>query len=229
MASDSTAGAEKRTGRAAKSSRAPTDAPAPAKRRRTYLPATERRKLILEAAQQVFARSNLQGARTRDIAKAAAVNQATLFEHFESKEALFHEAVVEPFLEAMQGMRERAKVYEAANGAAEIAELATASTERNLDIMVRIFPLFTAALFSDPELGRKLYCDHIAPLLADRAAAITGIVRESLDPRLVELATFGAFFAIAMDRHFKGGTEDISDIATQFTSLATGGFAKTKD
>ena len=54
---------------------------------RAYLPAAQRRKLIIAAAQEVFARTNLQGARTRDIARAAEVNQATIFEHFESKKA----------------------------------------------------------------------------------------------------------------------------------------------
>ena len=72
--------------------------------RRAYLPAAERRKSIIEAAQKIFARSNLQGARTRDIAEAANVNQATIFEHFESKEALFQEAVVQPLIDAMRGM-----------------------------------------------------------------------------------------------------------------------------
>ena len=72
-----------------------------------YLPAAERRKSIIAAAQEVFARSNLQGARTRDIAKTADVNQATIFEHFESKEALFQAAVVKPLIDAMRGMHER--------------------------------------------------------------------------------------------------------------------------
>src|ERR1700758_3572232 len=91
----------------------PATEAAPTRRRRAYLPAAERRRQIIEAAQQVFARANLQGARPRDIAKAADVNQATLFEHFASKEDLFIEAVVQPLLEAMDGMRERTRDYEA--------------------------------------------------------------------------------------------------------------------
>ena len=71
------------------------------RQRRAYLPAAERRKLILAAAQEVFARSNLKGARTRDIARAADVNQATIFEHFESKEALFQAAVMQPLKESI--------------------------------------------------------------------------------------------------------------------------------
>ena len=100
---------------------APTRASRP---RRAYLKADERRRLIIAAAQQVFARSNLQGARTRDIAKAAAVNQATIFEHFASKEELFQEAVVAPLIDAMRGMHERMEVYESAGTPDEIAALA---------------------------------------------------------------------------------------------------------
>src|SRR5262249_51471066 len=101
-----------------------TSADSPKPKRRTYLPASERRRLIIEAAQEVFAKSNLQGARTRDIARAAEINQATLFEHFESKEALFHEAVVLPLLDAMRGMHERAQAYEAAHSFEEMQAVA---------------------------------------------------------------------------------------------------------
>jgi AcrR family transcriptional regulator len=195
-------------------------------RRRTYLPASERRQLILAAAQEVFARSNLKGARTRDIAKAADVNQATLFEHFESKEALFHEAVIVPLLEAMDGMKERARAYEAAGSPAEIASMAQESARRNLEMMDKVFPLLMAALFSDPDIGRALYRDHVAPLLTDRSEAISGIVRSPLDPGVVELAMFGGLLAIAMNRHFTGDNSDLGGIAAQFTDFATRGFAK---
>src|SRR5580700_2076116 len=99
---------------------------------RAYLPAAERRKSIIAAAQQVFARTNLQGARTRDIAKAAEVNQATLFEHFDSKKALFHEAVVRPLIDAMRGAHERVEAYEMAATPAELGRLAQASGTRHL-------------------------------------------------------------------------------------------------
>src|SRR5580658_6996329 len=55
--------------------------PAPAKRR----PACER---LLEAAARIFARDGLSGATTREIARAAGVNEVTLFRHFHTKENL---------------------------------------------------------------------------------------------------------------------------------------------
>ena len=198
--------------------------------RRAYLPAAERRKSIIAAAQEVFSRSNLKGARTRDIAAAAAVNQATIFEHFESKEALFQEAVVQPLIDAMRGMHARRETYEAATSPDELAALAQVSATRHVEDMIRIFPLFTAALFSDPDLGQQLYREHIAPLIHKRGEILEGLVRDGLDLDFVGLTIFGMTFAIAMDRHF--GTDgtaaqaDLSEVARQFTRMSTGGFAR---
>ena len=197
-----------------------------APKRRAYLPAKERRRLIIEAAQQVFARSNLQGARTRDIARAAEVNQATLFEHFESKEALFHEAVVLPLLEAMRGMDERAQAYEAAHSFEEMQAIAQDSARLHHENMVAIFPLLTAALFSDLELGRKLYVEQILPILKQRAKALSEIVKDELDPEFVSLAHFGIFFALAMDQTLRSKRRDSRKLARQITNFAMTGFAK---
>jgi AcrR family transcriptional regulator len=215
-----------RVKRQAKDSDALAAAPEPAARlRRAYLPAKERRALIIEAAQQVFARSNLQGARTRDIAKAAAVNPATVFEHFESKEALFHAAVVEPLMDAMRGMHDRAQTYESAESLDEMRKLARVSAQRQIEIMVDIFPLFTAAMFSDLELGKKLYRDQIKPILKERSAAIRRLVKPGLDADLVEVALFGMTFALAMDQTLGGSKKDIADLADHLTHIALTGFA----
>jgi AcrR family transcriptional regulator len=196
--------------------------------RRAYLPAAERRRLIIAAAQQVFARANLQGARTRDIAKAAEVNQATIFEHFESKVALFHEAVVQPLIDAMRGVHERVEVYESASTPAELARLGQASTLKHLNDMLQIFPLLTIALFSEPELGRKLYREEIAPLIRQRGEVLRPLVKEGIDPEFVGLMNFGMLFAVAMDRHLGAGNADLSALASQFSRLSTTGFAREK-
>lgn len=207
------------------------DEPAQPRTRRAYLPAAERRKSIIAAAQEVFARSNLKGARTRDIAAAAAVNQATIFEHFESKEALFQEAVVQPLIDAMRGMDSRREIYERAASPDELAGLAQDSGTRHVKDMIEIFPLFTAALFSDPDLGRELYREHIAPILHKRGEILDGLVRDGLDLDFVGIAIFGMTFAIAMDRHFGEHADehrqaDLSELAKQFVRMSTGGFAR---
>ena len=204
-------------------------APKTARKRRTYMPAAERRKQIIAAAQEVFARSNLKGARTRDIAKAAEVNQATIFEHFESKEALFQEAVIQPLIDAMRGMHERAETYRQAETPDELADLAYESAQRHVEDMVDVFPLLAAALFSDPELGRQLYREHIAPLNRSRGKILEGLTREGMDLDFVGLANFGLLFAAALDYHFGERKSDLSHVARQFGRMSTGGFARDKE
>lgn len=74
--------------------------PSPSEKAREFLPvakgsrsaATEAR--ILDAAESVFARHGLEGTRVREIAEAAGVNGATLYNYYPSKRALY-EAVLD--------------------------------------------------------------------------------------------------------------------------------------
>lgn len=196
------------------------------KPRRAYLPAEERRRSIIKASQEVFSRTNLQGARVRDLAKAAGVNQATLYSHFDSKEELFIEAVVQPMVDAMRGMYERVSSYENAESIEEFLDTARLSVENHLDSMLKMYPLLTTALFSDPELGKKLYCEHIAPLFEERGRVMENAVREDIDPDMLALFAFGMFFMVAMDRNFRGERKDLSEVADQLSRLSVLGFAK---
>ncbi len=214
---------KKTSAAAAESAAQAADAARP---RRSYLPAEERRRQILDAAREVFSRSSLQGARTRDLARAAGVNQATLYGHFESKEALFAEAIVQPLVDAMQGMQERAGTYRSAGSPAELLQLAEDSCRNHLESMVDIYPLLTAALFSDPELGAKLYSEQIKPLFERRGEAMSQVIKGSIEPQLFSLLAFGMFFAVAMDRSFTGRDTDLASTARQIAELAAFGFAR---
>ena len=55
------------------------------------------RRLLLDAARDLFARRDYRSTTTRDIAEAAGVAEHLLFRHFGSKAALFREALVVPF------------------------------------------------------------------------------------------------------------------------------------
>ncbi|MEB3068703.1 TetR/AcrR family transcriptional regulator [[Mycobacterium] vasticus] len=66
---------------------------APATRR----PRGEPRRLLLDAARDLFARRDYRSTTTREIATAAGVTEPLLFRHFGSKAALFREALVVPF------------------------------------------------------------------------------------------------------------------------------------
>ncbi len=68
-------------------------APAKATRR----PRGEPRRLLLDAARDLFARQDFRSTTTREIAEEAGVAEHLLFRNFGSKAALFHEALVVPF------------------------------------------------------------------------------------------------------------------------------------
>jgi AcrR family transcriptional regulator len=55
------------------------------------------RKLLLDAARELFARQDYRSTTTREIAQAAGVTEHLVFRHFGSKAALFREALVLPF------------------------------------------------------------------------------------------------------------------------------------
>ena len=77
---------------------------------RTRLDFEGRRKAIVEAAMPLFARHGFAGTTTKEIAKAAAVSEALVFQHFPSKAALYQEILQQgcrgdPGLEALAALR----------------------------------------------------------------------------------------------------------------------------
>jgi len=87
-------------------------------------------------------------------------------------------------------------------------------------------------LFSDLDLGRRLYREHIAPLIRQRGEVLRSLVKEGIDPKFVGLASFGMLFAVAKDRAFGAGESiaggDGAALAAQFNRVSTGGFAREK-
>lgn len=194
--------------------------------RRVYRPGSERREEIIAAAQTAFVRSSFSGARTRDIAEAAGVNQATLFKHFPTKEALFEEAVIKPLLDAMGNMYGSVEVYQTADTPAQMAEMAERSTAQHLEKMQAILPLLVTALFSDLRRGKALFGEHLDPLIRQRGEVLRPLVKHGMEPEFVGLATFGMMFAVAMQNWFAQQATDWPAIAAQFNRFATGGFAR---
>ncbi len=77
---------------------------------RTRLDFEGRRKAIVEAAMPLFARHGFAGTTTKQIARAAAVSEALVFQHFPSKAALYQEILQQgcegdPGLEALAALQ----------------------------------------------------------------------------------------------------------------------------
>jgi AcrR family transcriptional regulator len=72
----------------------------------TRRPRGEPRRLLLDAARDLFARQDYRSTTTREIAEAAGVAEHLLFRNFGSKAALFREALVVPFTTFIESFRE---------------------------------------------------------------------------------------------------------------------------
>lgn len=186
------------------------------------MPAPERRRLIIEAAKQVFMTRGLVGARTKDIAAAAGVNEALIYRHFDSKEEIFAAAVVEPLQTLVTTAVTRADRLATVGG-----ELQYDNTRRFiaelLELMVDVVPLLGIVLFSEREIGSEFYRTQIAPALDTVIAAVEDKLPEwqhrDFQPRTVTTSVLGICLGIGLDARFRGTDIDIDRTAAEIADL----------
>ncbi|MGE2833331.1 TetR/AcrR family transcriptional regulator [Mycobacterium sp. SMC-4] len=131
------------------------------------LSAEQRREQIIKAARRVFEQTGYEGARTRDLAAAAGVNEALLYRHFGSKEELFDASVATPLEDAV------AKVVESSGSPPEEFDaMGTVMYDRTyqfvydlLGVMDEIGPLLGVTLFGQADRAARYFRDRIDPSL----------------------------------------------------------------
>ncbi|HEX8744655.1 MAG TPA: helix-turn-helix domain-containing protein [Thermoleophilaceae bacterium] len=139
---------------------------------RKRIPSGERRVLILDAALEVFARHGYHAASIDDIAGAAGVSKALIYEHFPSKRHL-HAALLE---------RHVGELFELLAASAATSEPGEVRLEAGVDA-------FFAYVESRPDAFRMLFRDAVEPEVAESlrqlatqsAAAVAGLI--AAEPR----------------------------------------------
>lgn len=193
---------------------------------RRRLPKAERRALILEAAREVFLSHGVGATRVADIADAAGINTALMYQHFSSKEELFSEAVVYPLEQLLARTEQQTRML--VSGAGNIHQRTTEEFVREvLRIMVELGPLFGTVLFGDREVGRAFYRDRLEPTLN----GIVNLIDRGLpnwrhnefDPRRTTVAVFGMCWFTALDSRMRGETLDVDAASKQLTALIFSG------
>ncbi len=120
-------------------------------------------RVILDAAEQVFARYGQQGARVRQIADAAGVNVATLYNYYKNKNALY-EAVLD---QGLQPIIEALKEYPFNNnGEASYKEIISFIME-HLHERPHVSRLIYLEAISDGEYLKKIASKWFRPLLEE--------------------------------------------------------------
>jgi TetR/AcrR family transcriptional regulator len=132
---------------------------------RVRLTAEERRTQIMAAARDVFAREGFAGARTRDIAAAAGINEALMYRHFASKEDLFEAAVAQPLERAVTALAESVGSLPAeySSEAGDLRQISAEFVGRLYDVMADVAPLLGLIMFSDTERGKQYFRKRLKP------------------------------------------------------------------
>jgi AcrR family transcriptional regulator len=169
------------------------------------LAAPDRRAQILEAARRVFTQSGFAGARIKGISEEAGVNEALLYRHFESKEALYEAAIVEPLETAVkrllalgasadERMESDPRIY--------VMEL----VDEMLTAMREIGPLLGVILFGDQARGETFYREHLGPAIGRLTAGLRTYWdargHDELPARLVIETLVGTSLVLSLDERF---------------------------
>jgi AcrR family transcriptional regulator len=130
--------------------------PQPARR-----PRGEPRRLLLDAARDLFARKDYRSTTTREIAETAGVTEYLLFRHFGSKAGLFREALVLPFTNIVD---EFARTWHRLNPEeTDEDRLARHFVEQVYDVVVEhrglLLTLVASEAFSDGEIAEAGIAD----------------------------------------------------------------------
>lgn len=203
----------------------PRKAAAPRKR----LSAEERKRSILEAARQEFAASgDVGGTTTKKIAARAGVSEAIIYRHWESKEDLYLEAVVEPLREIVAKTAEAVEAWPESVTEEERTARAAGFFGATIEGMSESLPLLGLVLFGEPATAKKFYERAWRPSLDRLAKAWAtyydehGVVGYP-DTGVAARITFGACLMYALDARYAKGKLDTRAAAQGIAEAAFDG------
>lgn len=196
----------------------------PATRR---LSAADRRRSILQAARKAFSDTgDVSGTTMRTIAERAGISEGVIYRHFESKEQLFYEAVVEPLRDAVDSLVAASEVVDRDTPLTAERQIETlGGLYRQLTATLEeVLPLLGLVLFGDPKVARRFYREHFSVAM-DRLAEAWADVAErygaDIDVSAISArAVMGTALVLALEsNHAKGGVgRDVFDAAARGTA-----------
>lgn len=139
------------------------DEGAPLARRR--LTAEARKSSILKAARRAFIETgDMSGTTIRVIADRAGISEGVIYRHFESKDQLFFEAVVEPLTEAVDKLVAATEVVDRDEPLTPERQIETMNGlyRQLISTLEEILPLLGLVLFGDPKIARRFYRENFA-------------------------------------------------------------------
>jgi AcrR family transcriptional regulator len=185
-------------------SKQPTATPEAPRTKR--LSADERRSSILKAARRAFSETgDMNGTTVRAIAQRGGISEAVIYRHFESKEQLFYEAVVEPLRDAVDALVAATETVDSEGPLdREGQRRAMQGLYRQLISTLReVMPLLGLVLFSDPKVARRFYRESFGPSMDRLATAWQEVEKrygfEFESPDISARAVMGTALMLALE------------------------------
>jgi AcrR family transcriptional regulator len=155
--------------------RTDTTAPRPggeARPVRRRLTAQARKSSILAAARRAFTETgDMNGTTVKMIAEHSGISEGIIYRHFESKDQLFFEAVVEPLKEAVDDLVAATAVVDREQPLSPQRRLDTMEGlyRQLISTLDEVLPLLGLVMFGDPQVAQRFYRENFAVAM-DRLA-----------------------------------------------------------
>ena len=178
----------------------------PPKRRR--LTAEARKSSILAAARRAFTETgDMNGTTIKLIAERSGISEGVIYRHFESKDQLFFEAVVEPLMKAVDDLVAATEIIDKDEPLTPERQFKTMTGlyRQLVSTLSEVLPLLGLVLFGDPKVARRFYREHFAVAM-DRLAEAWREVEDRYgfpfeSPDISARAVMGMALILALESH----------------------------
>ncbi len=175
---------------------------------RRRLTAEARKRSILDAARRAFTETgDVNGTTIRAIADRGGISEGVIYRHFESKDQLFFEAVVEPLREAVDSLVAATEVVDRDEPLTPERQLeAMQGLYRQLiSTLEELLPLLGLVLFGDPTTAQRFYRESFAAAM-DRLGEAWKAVEDRYgfefeSPDISARAVMGIALIAALESH----------------------------
>jgi AcrR family transcriptional regulator len=172
------------------------------------LTAEARKRSILKAARRAFTETgDMNGTTIRHIAERGGISEGVIYRHFESKDQLFYEAVVEPLHDAVDALVAASEVIDRDQPLTPERQLESLEGlyRQLISTLTEVLPLLGLVLFGDPKVAQRFYRDNFAVAMDRLGAAWRDVENrygfEAGSPEISARAVMGTALVLALERH----------------------------
>jgi AcrR family transcriptional regulator len=175
---------------------------------RRRLTAQARKSSILAAARRAFTETgDMNGTTIKLIAARSGISEGVIYRHFESKDQLFFEAVVEPLQKATDDLVAATELIDRNEPLTPERQLIgmTGLYKQLVSTLEEVLPLLGLVLFGDPQVAKKFYRENFAVAM-DRLAEAWRVVEDRYgfpfeSPDISARAVMGMALMLALESH----------------------------